>query len=66
MYTIYVYFAEDSNPLIYQGNFIIEGGFVRINYDHDENKKTPQRTIVYPMTKIDHIDCAVIQNGVGR
>lgn len=63
MYEITVNLVNNRH-IVYRGNFIIEGSFVRINYDHDENKKTPQRTIVYPAHLIESIDCEVIQSGV--
>lgn len=65
MFEINVIFIDDSIKK-YFGNFVLEGSFVRINYDHDENKRTPQRTIVIPAHGIKMIDCEVIQSGVSK
>ena len=63
MYEITIAF-ESGEVKKFKGNFIIEGSFIRINYDHDDSKKTPQRTAVYPAHMIVYIDCEVIQSGV--
>lgn len=63
MYEILIQF-ETGETKRFKGNFIIEGSFVRINFDHDNDKKTPQRTAVYPSHVIMYMDCEVIQSGV--
>lgn len=63
MYKITVTFIDDSVKE-FIGNYIIEGAFIRINYDHDINKKTPQHTTVYPVHYISQIDSEVIQSGI--
>ena len=63
MFEITVTFI-DGEVKKFMGNFIIEGAFVRINYDHDNDKKTPQHTTIYPVHYISEINCEVIQSGV--
>ena len=75
MYEILVRFSRDyvnnirssSDTLdtwICYGNYTIEGSFIRINYDHDSNAKTPQRTIIFPSWAILSIQSKVNQNKV--
>ena len=63
MYEIMVTFI-DGEKRKFIGNFTIEGAFIRINYDHDNNKKTPQHTSVFPVHYISEINCEVIQSGI--
>lgn len=65
MYDIEVYFS-DGSVKEFKGNFVIEGSFIRINYDHDADKRTPQQTTVYPVHLISRIECEVIQSGVRK
>ena len=65
MYSIIVTFI-DGKTEEFIGNFTVEGAFIRINYDHDNDKKTPQHTTVYPASRIKEVNCAVIQSGVRR
>ena len=65
MYDIKVYFLN-GDIKEFKGNFIIEGFFIRINYDHDADKQTPQRTVVYAAHMINHIESEVIQSGIKK
>ena len=63
MYEITVAFMNGEEK-IFIGNYTLEGSFVRINHDHDNDKRTPQHTTVYPASMIKTIDSKVIQSGM--
>ena len=65
MYNIEVYFLN-GDVKEFKGNFILEGFFIRINYDHDDDKRTPQQTVIYPAHMINRIESEVIQSGVRK
>ena len=52
----------DGTEKTFMGNYTLEGAFIRINHDHDLDKKTPNHTTVYPYTQIKSVESIVNQN----